>query len=84
MTNKRVAIEANLSNVRQYLEGQGYQCDTLDANSAAGQGYAALVVSGADKNLMGIQDTVTKAPVINAEGLRPDEVAQRLQQQQGR
>ncbi|HEU4962878.1 MAG TPA: YkuS family protein [Bacilli bacterium] len=84
MTNKRVAIEGNLSNVRQYLEGQGYQCETLDAqNAAAGQGCLGVVISGADRNLMGMQDTVTQAPVINADGLRPDEVANRLQQIQG-
>lgn len=81
MTNKRVAVEANLGNVRDYLSQQGYDCCDLDAQNLnnQGQGLDAIVISGADQNIMGISDTQTKAPVINAHGMRPDEVAQRIQ-----
>jgi hypothetical protein len=81
MNNKRVAVEANLSNVREYLSQQGYDCCDLHAQNLNGQDLAAIVISGADQNVMGISDTTTKAPVINAHGLRPEEVAQRIQNQ---
>lgn len=82
MTNKKVAIEANLSNIRNYLSQQGYDCVQLNEQSASAQGCAAIVISGADKNLMGIQDVTTQCPVINADGLTPQDVAARLQQGQ--
>ncbi|MGZ4031039.1 MAG: YkuS family protein [Tumebacillaceae bacterium] len=81
MTNKKVAVEANLSNIRNYLSQQGYDCVQLNEQSA-GAACDAIVISGADQNLMGIQDATTKVPVINAHGLTPQEVAERLQQQQ--
>lgn len=81
MANKRVAVEANLGNVRDYLSQQGYDCCDLDAQNLnnQSQGLDAIVISGADQNIMGITETMTKAPVINAHGMRPDEVAQRIQ-----
>jgi hypothetical protein len=80
--NKRVAIEPNLGPIQQYLQQQGYQCEQLNEQTAADQGYRALIISGADRNLMGIQNATTTAPVINAEGLTPQDVANRLQQLQ--
>jgi hypothetical protein len=80
----KVAVEANLSPVREYLSRQGYQVDTLDANQLAnlnqGQSnYSAVVISGADQNLMGIQNVAVNCPVINAHGLTPAEIHQRIQ-----
>lgn len=80
MTNKKVAIEQNLSNVRDYLSQEGYQCVSLDNQTQSGQGVDAIIVSGADNNLMGISDTTSQAPVINAHGLTPEDVCNRLKQ----
>jgi predicted Rossmann-fold nucleotide-binding protein len=80
MNNKRVAIEANLSNVREYLSQQGYQCEELNAQNASAQGYSAVVISGADQNIMGMANAQTNAQVINAHGMTPQEVAKRIQQ----
>jgi hypothetical protein len=41
-------------------------------------GFDAIVVTGLNTNLSGIQDTGAKAVVINANGLSPEEVARRL------
>jgi len=41
-----------------------------------------VVVSGGDDNMMGIQTTMTKAPVINAQGLSPQEIVQKIRQYQ--
>ncbi|WP_044640062.1 YkuS family protein [Risungbinella massiliensis] len=78
----RVAVEANLSTFQNYLSQQGYQVDSLDAsnmNQGAQSNYTAIVISGMDQNLMGIENIVQNCPVINADGLTPEEVYQRLQ-----
>lgn len=82
MTNKKVAVEANLSNIRNYLSQQGYDCVQLNEQSSGAQGCDAIVISGADQNIMGIQDVTSKVPVINANGMTPQQVAERLQQEQ--
>lgn len=79
---KRVAVESNLSPVQEYLSNQGYQVETLDVNSLTQSGqqqYDAVVISGMDQNLMGIADVQVAAPVINADGLTPEEVANRIE-----
>ncbi len=79
----RVAVEQNLTPVREYLSQQGYQVEALDASkieNGAQNNYTAIIISGVDQNLMGIQNVVQNCPVINAEGLTPQEVHQRLQQ----
>ena len=79
MSNKKVAIEANLSNIRNALSQAGYECVQLNSNNANEQGLSAIVISGADRNVMGIQDVVNNVPVINSEGLTPQDVQQRLE-----
>ncbi|MDB5084530.1 MAG: hypothetical protein JWN30_1416 [Bacilli bacterium] len=78
----RVAVEDNLSPVSDYLKNQGYQVDSLDdANlGAANSDYSAVVISGADQNVMGIQNVAINCPVINAEGLTPTEIHERIEQ----
>ena len=80
MANKKVAIEPNLSPIQEYLSRQGYNCVTLNGTMTNVQGIDAIVISGADKNVMGIQDVAVNCPVINAEGMTPEQVANRLQQ----
>jgi hypothetical protein len=80
----KVAVEANLSPVREFLSRQGYQVDTLDANQLENLGqkqanYSAVVISGSDQNLMEIQNVVVNCPVINAHGMTPEEIHQRIQ-----
>lgn len=79
----RIAVEQNLTPIREYLSEQGYEVEALDStrlNIGAQNNYAAIVISGVDQNLAGIQNVVQNCPVINADGLTPQEVHQRLQQ----
>lgn len=72
-----IAVEPALSGVREMLQGQGYRVvssDNLDQN------IMAVVVSGMDNNLMNIQNTVLKAPVIDATGKTPDQILARIRQ----
>lgn len=71
-----VAVEQNLSNVIDLLEMEGYE--VVDLDRASLDAVDAVVVSGADLNLLGMQDTFTEVPVISAAGKTPQEVLDEL------
>lgn len=71
-----IAVEKNLSNLFEVLETEGYEVVPLD--SADMDIVDAIVVSGADINLMNMQDIVTAVPVINAAGKSPDDILEEL------
>lgn len=75
---KQIAVEKGLENVSQALKDAGYQVVNLENVNL--QNVQCVVVSGGSENLMGIQDAETKAPVINAQGLSPQEIIQRIEQ----
>lgn len=67
-----IAIEGQLSHYGRVLEEAGFHVVPLDHDAL---GIAqAIVVQGTNNNLLGIQDPESLAPVINAEGMTPDEV----------
>lgn len=74
----KVGIEQNLNNVIRHLEDNDMQVEILnDWNKESVRAinkYDAVVVSGTDINLMGMQDTIGKTRVINASGMSPEEV----------
>lgn len=72
----KIAVENSLSDVRQQLESSGHQVVSMDAESL--QGCDCCVISGQDKNMMGIAETATQASVINAQGMSADEVVQQV------
>lgn len=79
MGRRRVAVERELTPVRDALEKAGYEVVPLEG---AMDGVAAVVVSGMDADLAGRQDHLVDAPVISARG-RPvgeivNEVAERI------
>ena len=74
LTNYRVAVEEGMQNVGQYLQSQGCQVIPLDQNRV--QNADCCVISGGDKDMMGMQDTRGEIQVINAEGMTPEEVYQ--------
>lgn len=80
--HKKVAIENNLSNVKQYFEEQGFQVDTINDSQIDTIGtvsnYDAIIISGGNKDFLGMEDTNTKAPIINAEGQTPKEIYSRI------
>ncbi|MDC3416541.1 YkuS family protein [Aquibacillus salsiterrae] len=74
----RIGIEQSLSNVKGALEEKGYETIELkneqDANSCD-----CCVISGQDKDVMGIQTASFSGSVINAEGMSADEVVKEVQ-----
>lgn len=74
----RIAIEDGLDDVWQAVRQRGWDPVRYvrgDDNSAD-----AIVLTGMDDNLVGDQTTSTKASVISARGLTPDEVVRQLGQ----
>lgn len=67
-----IAVEQNLSNVIDLLETEGYEVVALDNTDL--DSVDAIVVSGADINLMNIQDILTDVPVISAAGKSAEEI----------
>lgn len=72
-----VAVENKLKPVREFLAAQG--CQIIPVEKVKDTRVDAVVLSGADQNLMGMEDIETKAPVINASGLSPQDVWNEIQ-----
>ncbi|PSR20959.1 MAG: hypothetical protein C7B45_12750 [Sulfobacillus acidophilus] len=72
MSDATVALEAGLTSYRHTLEKAGYHVIALDEQAL---GVAqAIVVQGLDNQFLGIADPQSLAPVINADGMTPNEV----------
>lgn len=81
---KNIGIQKELSTVRDYLKSKGYNVFEVDTTNITSditlQSFDAVVVSGVGDNLMGIDTTSTKIPVINADGLTPTDIQDQLDQ----
>jgi galactitol-specific phosphotransferase system IIB component len=79
---KIIAIEPTLSNVGEYLSSKGYQVESvnygMDYTKADPYQYAAVIISGQNKDFLGVQDALTKSVVLNAEGMTPQEIYNEL------
>ncbi|WP_332646709.1 YkuS family protein [Lysinibacillus sp. 54212] len=72
-----IGVEQSLTNVEDALKAKGYEVIQLRHESDS-QKCDACIITGQDKNFMGMNDTSTKGPVIDANGLSADEVIQRV------
>ncbi|MBX5467113.1 MAG: YkuS family protein [Firmicutes bacterium] len=72
----RVAVEGQLSPYAEALRQAGY--DVVLWHGKMPQGVGAVVVQGSDAGFLGIEDAVTPAPVINAEGLTAEAVVEEV------
>lgn len=74
---RNVAVERNLAPVKDFLSGKGYNVESIDFNreyTKEMEKYDAVVVTGMNKNFLGMENTVTKAVVIEAKGLTAEQV----------
>ncbi|MDF2881595.1 MAG: hypothetical protein K0R54_2152 [Clostridiaceae bacterium] len=81
---KKIGVEKGISMIADYLSSQGYSVETLGEtfeNNASKYGNLdAIVTADYNTDMMGFSDTSTKIPVINASGLTPEEVKNRIDQ----
>lgn len=68
--NGVVAVEDGLSNVREALEREGYRVVGMKDFKRAD----AIVISGMDEDMSGVETVQVDAPVINAEGRQTEEI----------
>lgn len=79
--NRTIAVEHNLTPVMEYLSEKGYKVEGIDLSSEYSKNidkYDAVVVTGMNKDFLGVQDTVSKIPVIEAKGLTAEQVYNQL------
>ncbi|WP_284644696.1 YkuS family protein [Paenibacillus silviterrae] len=74
----KIAVEDSLNNVKDALKQNGYDVVSLDNSSI--QNCDCCVISGQDKNVMGMTETVTRASVINAQGMSESEIVKQVSQ----
>lgn len=78
---KRIAVESQLSNIKEYLKQKGYEVvelkETLSEKSNLNV-YDAIVITGQSRNVLGIDDILAKVPVIDATGMTPFDVEESI------
>ncbi len=72
MEQQVVAVGDDLSPFRDALESAGFRVVSLDQMTL--HEAHAVVVDGMDSGFLGIETTETEAPVIDADGMTPEQV----------
>jgi Uncharacterised protein family (UPF0180). len=80
---KNIGVERDLTNVSDYLSRQGYNVEEIDPHQKNVKdfidGFDAVVVTGIDGDIMGIQDTMAKTSIIEAKGMSPQEIQREIE-----
>ncbi|MGM9931563.1 YkuS family protein [Pradoshia sp.] len=74
----KIGVEESLSDVQQALREKGYEVVQLNHEYGAAN-CDCCVITGMDKNVMGMQDVTIEGPVINADGLTADQVCSEVE-----
>ncbi|MDV3428157.1 MAG: YkuS family protein [Bacillota bacterium] len=81
---KKIGVEKGLNTIADYLSSEGYSVEILgeDLQSSIEKCDDLDVIVSADynTNMMGISDTSTKVPIINASGLTEEEIKDMIEQ----
>ncbi|MGN1402533.1 MAG: YkuS family protein [Bacillus sp. (in: firmicutes)] len=75
---EKIGVEQSLTNISSALRDKGYDVIELRQQSDA-ENCACCVVTGLDQNVMGIANTVTSAPVIDADGMTAEQVCSEVE-----
>lgn len=79
---KKIAVEPKLTPVSDLLKQKGFNVENINFGEYTMKNtdnYDAFVVTGLDKNFLGINDPQTKAVVIDATGMTAEQVYHELQ-----
>ena len=73
----KIGVEQSLTNVQEALRAKGYDIVELKQESDA-KGLDCCVITGLDKDALGMENTSSKGSVIDAHGLTADEICQQV------
>ncbi len=73
----KIGVEQSLTNVQEALRAKGYDIVQLKQESDA-KGVDCVVITGLDKNVLGMSNASIKGSVIDAHGLSADEICQQV------
>ncbi|WP_341302666.1 YkuS family protein [Lysinibacillus sp. FSL H8-0500] len=76
--SKIIGIEQSLSNIENALKAKGFEVIQL-RNEEDAKKCDACIITGQDRDIMGISDPVIDGPVIDADGLSANDVVQRVE-----
>ena len=79
---KKVAVQNGLTAISDFLCKEGYKVKEFD-NRKKNAGnflnkYDAVIVTGENQNIMGIEDTISNTSIIDATGMTAEEVVLRI------
>jgi hypothetical protein len=72
----KIAVEDSLQNIKEALQNSGHAVVSMDESNLSG--CQCCVISGQDKDVMGMADRAAQCSVINASGMTADEVVQQV------
>jgi len=75
----RIGVEGSLTAVKEALMEMGHEVVDLRSEEDAKQ-CDCCIISGQDKDVMGMQDTIIEGQVINAKGYNAADVCQMVDQ----
>ena len=80
---KKIAVQNGLSAIKDYLSEEGYTVKEFD-NRKKNAGnfldkYDAVIVTGENQNIMGVEETISSTPIINATGMTSEEVKKQIE-----
>ncbi|WP_430786246.1 YkuS family protein [Virgibacillus flavescens] len=78
----RIGVEGTLTDVKEALTEKGHQVIELHSEEDAGQ-CDCCVISGQDKDVMGMSTASIAGPVINADGFNAEDVCQMVERKLG-
>jgi hypothetical protein len=80
---KKVAIQKGLSPIKDYLCEEGYTVkEFTNRKKNAGNflnRYDSVVVTGENQNIMGVENTISSTPIIEATGMTGEEVKKQIE-----
>ena len=81
---KHIAVQEGLTPIANYLMESGYKVSEFSTRQKASKdfldGFDAVVLTGIDDNIMGIQTTNSNRPFIEARGMTPEDVKTAIDQ----
>ncbi|HZJ57831.1 MAG TPA: YkuS family protein [Clostridia bacterium] len=81
---KHIAVQEGLGPVINYLKDSGYMVSEFSSRQKSSKdfldGFDAVVLTGIDDNVMGIQTANNNRPFIEARGMTPEEIKDAIEQ----